>query len=387
MPKLRVLRIITRLNIGGPALHVAILTRRLDPSRFETLLVAGQEAPSEGSMLSLGRLGEDVRPMRVPELVRRISPLSDLRALWRVHGIVRAYRPQIVHTHLAKAGTVGRIAARLARVPIVLHTFHGSVIQGYFGAARSRSVLLIERAMARISTRVISISPTQTAELRAAGIGRDRLVEVPLGLELDPFRVAPRGRLRRELGVPPAAPLIGLVGRLVPVKRVDLFLEAAALVSRRHPDATFVVVGDGELRRELVEQAQRLGIGPRVHFLGWRSDLPGIYADLDVVALTSRNEGTPVSVIEALASARPVVATAVGGVPDLLGRSEFGSLVPPGDPDAIAIAIVDLLADEGRRTRLAELGPSRVIPAYDAGTLVTRIEQLYQDLGREHGID
>lgn len=384
-PRLRVLRIITRLNVGGPALQAVLLHERLDPARFQSMLVAGELGPAEGDMLQLRR--STTQAMIVSDLGREISPAADARALTRLVRIVRAYRPHIVHTHMAKAGLLGRLAARLGGAPILVHTFHGNVLRGYFDPVRARFFLELERLLARTTTRIVAISPAQREEIRRLGIAHEpRLIEVPLGIELEQFvDAAPRGALRRELGVPDNEILVGIIGRLVPIKAVDVFIEAMALVSREHAHAQFVVVGDGELRPRLESLARSRGLGERLHFIGWRADLPAVYRDLDVVVLTSDNEGTPVSIIEALAAARPVVATAVGGVPDVIGYNERGLLVPPRDPRAVAHAVEGLLERPQYAEQLGRAGRSHVYPVYDIASLVRRIEGLYSDLAGERG--
>lgn len=378
--RIRVARVITRLNVGGPAIQAMLLTRRLDPARFETRLVCGVPGPREGDMAAL-RPEPGVAPIVLPHLGREISPLDDLRTLAQLMKLFRTFRPHVVHTHLAKAGVLGRLAARLTGVPVVIHTFHGNVLSGYFGPGRSRAFALIERGMARLSTCVAAISPGQRRELEARGIAtRDRIVELPLGLDLEPFLRAAPGALRDELGLSADIPVVGVVARLVAIKRIDVFLAAAERVVARRPDLICVVLGDGPLRPALEEQARERALP--VRFLGWRADLPAVYADLDVVVLTSDNEGTPVSVIEALAGGRAVVATDVGGVRDVIG-SDGGRLVPPRDPDAVATAILELLADPSLRSRLGATGRTRVYPEYDASTLVRRVTSLYEErLGR-----
>lgn len=378
--RIRVARIITRLNVGGPAIQAMLLTGRLDPERFETLLVCGRVGAAEGDMLELRR-EPGVAPIVLRALGRGISPFDDVRAFLGIVAVLRAFRPHIVHTHLAKAGLLGRLAAALLGVPVVVHTFHGNVLRGYFGAAKSGLFLRLERLLARLSTRVIAISERQADELRALRIAAEpRLVRIPLGLDLAPFLDPPAGRLRRELGLDGAVPLVGIVARLVPIKAVDVFLRAAALIVATNPAARFVIVGDGEERERLRPLADGLGLRERIHWLGWRADLPALYTDLDVVVLTSQNEGTPVSLIEALAAGRAVVATEVGGVPDVVVPPERGVLVPDGDHGAVARAVLDLLADPDRRRAMGAAGRAAVYPEYDSATLVGRIERLYLGL-------
>jgi glycosyltransferase involved in cell wall biosynthesis len=381
--RVRVLRVIARLNVGGPALHATLLTERLDPERYDSLLVAGAEGPAEGNYLALHHRRLE-RLVHLPALGREISGPRDASALVALIMLIRRERPLIVHTHTAKAGTLGRLAAWLAGVPVVVHTYHGHVFRGYFSPAKTRLFVAVERWLARRTDRLLSVSPQVRRELLELGIGTpERSAVVPLGLDLDPFvaaGAAPAGGVRRALGIEPAAPVVAIVARLVPIKAHEVFFEAAARVSSRRPDARFLVVGDGERRAELEALVARLALGPAVRFLGWRGDLPAIYRDVDVVALTSRNEGSPVSLIEAMAAGRPVVATRAGGVPDLVEDGVSGYLVAPDRPDAVAEALLALLADPGRRDALGAAGRSRVYPAFAADRLVRDIDALYAAL-------
>jgi glycosyltransferase involved in cell wall biosynthesis len=380
--RLRVLRVIARLNIGGPAVHATLLTERLDPTRYDSRLVTGIEDPREGNYLDL--YSRSVSGLVVlPELGREIQGWSDLKAITRLIRLMREFRPHIVHTHTAKAGTVGRLAARLARVPLVVHTYHGHVLHSYFSSAKTRFFLAIERWLARRTDRLLTVSERVRQELLDLGVGSPkRLTVIPLGLELDRFLTCEslRGQLRAELGTGPETLLVGIVARLVPIKRHEWFLEAAVKVTQRYPGCQFLLVGDGERRQELEEFVRQLGLDGQVRFLGWQRDLERIYADLDLVALTSANEGSPVSLIEAMAAGRPVVSTRVGGVPDLVENGVAGLLVPPGDPAALAEAMTTLLADPQRRRLMGQAGRERVYPALSAQRLVRDIDQLYTNL-------
>jgi glycosyltransferase involved in cell wall biosynthesis len=375
-----VLRVITRLNIGGPAIHAILLTEALDDGRiFDSTLVTGVTAPHEGDF---GHLAEErgIKPLVVPELGREVSPGDDLVALARLVRLVRRMRPDVVHTHMAKAGTLGRLAAALSGVPLIVHTYHGHVFHGYFGPARTRVFLTIERALARVTQRIVVVGARQRDEIAGFGVApREKLLPIPLGLELGRFLRAEqqRGQLRRELALPPDMPLVGIVARLVPIKAHEDFLEAAHLILEHLPRARFLIVGDGERRAELERLVDSLGLRPSVRFLGWRRDLERVYADLDVVALASRNEGSPVALIEALAAARPVVSTAVGGVPEVVLDGQTGLLVPPSNPRSLAEAILRLLGDRAYAEHLASAGRAHVYPRHDARRLVEDMRGLY----------
>jgi len=378
----RILRVIARLNIGGPARHVILLSARIDPARYSTLLLTGQEAPSEGNMNSLAKSME-VEPRVVAGLGREISLWRDLLAWFRLYRLCLHYRPHIVHTHTAKAGVLGRLAARAARVPVIVHTYHGHVFQGYFSPLKTRLFLAIERWLGRSTHRLIAVSEAVRQDLLRLGIGTpERLVVIPLGLNLDPFLRCEdlRGQLRTELGLQPDTLLVGIVARLVPIKAHDVFLKAAAKVCVRFPQSRFLLVGDGERLAELQLLVERLGLREQVIFLGWRQDLDRVLADLDLVVLTSRNEA-PVCLIVAMAAARPVVATRVGGVGDVVDDGITGSLVDADKPEDVADAIVELLGDEKRRRAMGEAARERV-PRFGIDRLVSDIDRLYGNLLR-----
>jgi glycosyltransferase involved in cell wall biosynthesis len=378
-----VLRVIARLNIGGPAIHATLLTSRLDPSRFASTLVAGTEEASEGNYLALH--GRHTEVEVIPDLGREIRPLRDVRTLWRLVRLMRRVRPHIVHTHTAKAGAVGRLAATLSGVPVVVHTFHGHVLRGYFSPAKTAVYRAIERGLATRSDRLLTVTDRVRDELLGHGVGRlGQYRTVSLGFDLDPLLRAGerRGELRRELALGDA-PLVGIVARLVPIKAHEVFLAAAARVRIAQPRVRFLVVGDGECRQALEARADALGLRDAVLFLGWRADLGRLYADLDVVALTSRNEGSPVALIEAMAAGVPVVSTAVGGVADVVSHDTPGLLAAMDDDAASAGHLEALLADRARAAEMGRRGRERVAATYGVERLVAEIEALYEELLRE----
>ena len=388
MGKIKILRIIARLNIGGPAIHTILLTTGLNNEVFESILVTGMEGKREGNMLDLAA-AKGVEPIVIRELRRNVDPKDGLIALFKLYRLIRRERPQIVHTHTATAGLLGRLAAKLAGVPIILHTFHGHVLRGYFSPLRSKALVWMERLLACLSDRVVTVSEGQRRELAGYGIAPlEKIAVVPLGFELEALLACEshRGELHRELGLSDDDKLIGIVARLVPIKNHHLFLQAAELVAEAVPQARFLVVGDGELREELEAYASDLRLDGRVFFTGWRRDLPCLYADLDVVALTSINEGTPVSIIEAMAAGVPVVATAVGGVPDVVVNGETGYLVKAGDVKGLAEAITELLRNSEKARGMGRKGREAVYPKFAAQTLIANVEQLYSDLLRHEGL-
>ena len=403
---LRVVRIIDRLNIGGPAKHVVWLTAGLNPGRFESTLIVGTVPESEGNMSYFAEEA-GVQPIIVKEMSRELG-LCDLIVVWKLLLHLFRIRPHLIHTHKAKAGAAGRLAAFIYRwaTPSVLwltprpckvvHTFHGHIFYGYYGPVKTRLFIWIERILAWLCTdRIIAISPQQRSDIcDRYGIGDlSQFNIVPLGIDLDEI-TRTHGDLRREIGAGENEIVIGSVGRLCEVKNHKLLLEAAAAVLRdrdpNSPRIRFVIVGDGELRGQLEEQARRLRLEDSVVFAGFREDAAGIYSDLDLVVLTSTNEGTPLTLVEAMAAGRPVVATEVGGVVDLLGERsngagrisiwEHGITAGSRDADGIAEAIDYLIARPGARDEMGSRGQLYVRAALSRNRLIRDIEALYQEL-------
>lgn len=388
---MRVVRLITRLNIGGPSIQAIALTESLTRFGYETLLVHGSLGAGEGDMRYL--LKRDTPVEGIPPLVRRVAPFEDARALARIVAVLRRTRPAILHTHMAKAGTLGRLAAiAYNRMPghpplRVVHTYHGHVLDGYFSAPATRAVIGVERALAHATDRIVAISEQISHELNDTyRIGRPAQYRViPLGFDLDPFAAIDAGQrvqARAALDLDPSAPVVTTVGRLTAIKQHDLFLRAAAKIAAARNDAVFLVVGDGELRESLETDARTLGIASRTRFLGWRRDLSAVYAASDVFVLTSRNEGTPVALIEAMASAVPGVATDVGGVADVIRSNEVGVRVPAGDAESIAAGVDRLLGDAPLRQSMGNAARQTVLARFRLERLVTDIAALYEELRR-----
>jgi glycosyltransferase involved in cell wall biosynthesis len=384
---IRVARIITRLNIGGPSIQAATLSYRLREHGFETLLIYGRLADGEGDMSYLLR-DRDIRAAYVPSLQRPVAPAADGRAVAAITRQLLAFEPQIVHTHTAKAGTVGRAAAviynRLSKKPArTVHTYHGHSLEGYFRYAGA--FVAIERLLACATDRLIAISPRIEADLRGRyRIGRaDQWRVIPLGFDLAAFGAidpSARAAARRALDLDPAAPVVTIVGRLTAIKQHELFLQVARIVHQQCPSAIFTIVGDGERRAEMEALAAALDLTRHVRFLGWRRDLATVYASADVCVLTSRNEGTPVAVIEALAAGIPAVSTDVGGVGDVLTDPLLGAMARDGDVDALGREIVRALAPEMRSEAAVAARRASVTARYGVDRLVRDVSDLYRTL-------
>lgn len=377
----KVMRIIDRLNVGGPAIHAVLTTRGLERESFRTLLVTGTIEPGEADMsYLLADYGVD-RAL-IPSLGRELRPFRDLSTAWQLYRLMRAERPDIVHTHKAKAGAIGRICALAAGVPVRVHTYHGHVFHGYFGPWKTRVFLAVERLLAGTTTRLIALSESLARDLaeryHIAPIDRFRIV--PLGFDFSGLSDLElhRGALRARLGIDPGHRLVGIVGRMVPVKDHATFVAAAALLAARRQDISFVFVGGGELEAAVRSELQQRGLDGRAHMLGWTQQLAPVYADLDAVALSSINEGTPVTLIEAMAAGVPIVATAVGGVPDLLRHGDRGELVPPRDPAALADGIERALSPDAR-ARARRVQPT-ILAAFGEVRLCADLARLYVEL-------
>jgi glycosyltransferase involved in cell wall biosynthesis len=388
--EVRIARIIGRLNVGGPAIQAITLTRLLESRGYRTLLVRGSEASHEGSLDDLAAdLG--VHPRLVAGLRRELHP-SDLTALLALMRILRAFRPQIVHTHLAKAGTLGRLAALLAfprRPPLLVHTFHGHSLEGYFSPRREAAFRRLERMLAKRCARIVAVSSEVADDLVRLGVApRERIEVIAVGFDLAPFVVEGAERaeraaaVRAQLGVPLGVPLVTLIARLVPIKRVDRFLRIASEVAQRDPDVWVAIVGDGELRAELRSTALARGVAARLVWAGFRRDMPDVCFASDVVALSSDNEGTPVSLIEAQAAAVPVISTRVGGAPTVVLDGTTGRLVGVDDESGYADALLELLADRAARRRMGEAGREHVLGRFSLARLLDDVDGLYRALLR-----
>ncbi len=382
---IRILRVIARLNMGGPAIHVSNLAAGLETRGYHTTLVAGSLARGEDSMAFLAeRLGVSV--VSVPEIQREISALHDARSAFRLAEIMRETRPQILHTHTAKAGAIARAASLLAgdaRPSVVVHTFHGHVLRGYFGPLRTAVFRHVERMLAHASDALVAVSPEVRDDLVELGVApAEKFVVVRLGIPLaerldhEPEKLD----FRKLYGIPPDAFVVGWVGRMTGVKDTGSVLRTLAALRARGVEAVVCMVGDGPDREHLEQLAHELGIARVCYFAGYQPDVGSFYRLFDAFLLPSVNEGTPVSAIEALATSTPVVANRVGGVPDVVRDAVDGFLVEAGDVEGAAERLELLARDPALRAQLGNSGRERVRARYSVARLVDDVDRLYRAL-------
>jgi glycosyltransferase involved in cell wall biosynthesis len=395
---MKIVRIIARLNVGGPAIHVILLTHEFRKRGYESLLVVGPVPETEGNMEYYASKW-NVPLVRVPELVRPLSLNNDLVAFWKLYRILRRERPDIVHTHTAKAGTLGRAAAILAGTPVILHTFHGNIFDGYFSPAKTRLFLFVERLLARFTDRIISVSKFQSDELiNRFRIGRpDKFQVVRLGIDLDSFREVEGDNQGQTEGRENHPVVIGWVGRFTEIKDPLLFVDVAAALKSSSTPAKFVMIGDGHLRQAIEARISEYGLQAHFTLSGWQREMAEVYSSIDLMALTSLNEGTPVTMIEAMATSRPFVAFNVGGMLDLMtgtpqGYEGFdvfdnGILVGPRDVGTFVRAARLLSQDSERRLRMGRAGKAFVFGNFSKERLVQDMESLYKKLMSSDGQD
>jgi len=398
--RIRILRIINRAAIGGPILNATLLTREL-PDRFETKLLVGP-CEEKYNHIEATDLLEGLDCVRLPSMRRSPNPLRDVETFLAIRKLIRQYKPHIVHTHATKPGTLGRLAAKLEGVPVVVHTFHGHVFHSYFNPLMNSAYRILERQLARISDAIVAISAELKKEMstdfKIAPTSKFHIV--PLGFDLDKFFQDPlskRSQFRKELGVSEDTVVITLVGRLVPIKNHGFFLRAFKRLKEltdRKVLAVFVGYGEGYLQVEA--EVKTLGIeyarlgeqtqSTELIFTFLRTDVDVVYAGSDIIALSSLNEGTPVSLVEALASEKPVVSTRVGGVESIVEHGVTGFLCDKSDTESFAHHLATLVNDDALRIRMGKAGPGHVRTRFSYQRLVSDMEGLYEELLRRKGV-
>ena len=389
MRKTRVIHVLTRFDKGGSAENTCLTCLGLDPELYDVLLVVGASeesgmGPEERACVeeNLARLrARGVKILTLAELVRRVSPVNDLVSLFALWRLFCRQRPRIVHTHTSKAGIVGRWAAWLAGVPVIVHTPHGHVFWGYFGPARTRFFILLEKLSALVTDRLVMLTEQERRDHLRVGIApEERFVTIHSGVDLAPLASAraARDEARRELGIPDGAFAVGTVGRLTAIKGPGVLMEAARAVIERRPESVFVFLGAGELLEALQAQAAAAGIAAHVRFAGWRPDAARMMSALDCFAFPSINEGMGKALVEAMALEKPVVASRVGGIIDLVDDGVNGFLVPVADPQALAVRILFYLENPGTARRMARRA-AETAAAYGSAAMVRKIEALYAE--------
>lgn len=390
----RILTIINRLNLGGPAFHVAILTKHLQKD-FEVLLVAGTKQDSEESSAYIVKdLGLSF--ISLEHMKRSINPLNDYRSYRELRKIIREFKPDIVHTHAAKAGALGRLAAYHEKVPVIIHTFHGHVFHSYFHPLKAKLFLKIERYLASISTAIIAISERQKRELsfHYSLCKASKIHMIPLGFDLTKFREnteEKRKTFRKKFMIEDDEIAVGIIGRLVPIKNHSLFIGSAAkILKKTGQKVRFLIIGDGESRIPLMKEAALLGIDFSYYpeekrksdltFCSWIRDVDVCIAGLDIVALCSYNEGTPVSLIEAQAGEKPIISTNVGGIENVVKNGETALLVDTNDYDAFSKNMLMLIEDAELRKKLSEKSWEFVKNKFHYTRLIQDMSDLYRNL-------
>lgn len=392
MPK--ILRILNRLIIGGPSHNAVLLTKYLEPD-YDTLLVVGGKGEDEQDASHLAAdLG--IQPYTIPEMQRAIDPVKDRIAYKKIKDIIKIYKPDIVHTHAAKSGAIGRLAAQACKVPVVVHTFHGHVFHSYFTPFQSKIFVKTEKYLASKSSGIIAISDLQERELSCIYkiAPTEKITIIPLGFNLEKFQVnqdQKRKEFRAEYQIQPNEIAIGIIGRLVRVKNHQMFLRVIEKVLSVMPSGVrFFIIGDGDIRKSLATQLDTYNVQhtfypeqpviSAVTFTSWLLEMDMVYAGLDIVALTSFNEGTPVSIIEAQAAERPVVSTDVGGVKDIIQENISGFVTPVDDDDTFTKYLLQLINDAGLRKEMGSAGKINVSTRYSFQRLVSDTKKFYDTL-------
>lgn len=394
LEKVKVIHVITRCDQGGSAEDTLVLVNGHDTERYDVFLVKGLSKesamnPDEYRVVADALQNARRRGVRVidfPSLVRRISPVNDFKALWQLFLFFRREKPTIVHTHTSKTGLLGRWAAFWARVPIIIHTPHGHVFHGYFNSFVSLVFKYMEIITTAITDKIIAVSDQEKRDYLQHRVGSDeRIIPIYSAVNLKRFidlDVDIQAK-KEELGIPRNYNVVGTVGRLVTIKGPEFLVKAAQKVVEQIPETVFVFVGDGDLHEELEKLADDLGIRENILFAGWHRDVAEILYTFDVFVLPSLNEGMGKVLVEAMAAGKPIVASDVGGIVDLVKNNKNGFLVPPKDVEGLAKHIATILQDKKLAKRLGDYGKEMVYPKFDVSMRIEKVEQLYEDLIRE----
>ncbi|ODS31245.1 MAG: putative glycosyltransferase [Candidatus Scalindua rubra] len=389
--KIRVLHIITRLDKGGSADTTLLTVFFLNREKYEVFLANGSSLESNMSLMEKEVVKQDssfakakgVRTFTIPSLVRRLSFTKDIQAFISIYRLIKRIRPHIVHTHTSKAGVWGRSAAYLARVPIIIHTPHGHVFHSYYGFVLTNIFVFAEKILSLMTDKITALTNQERDEHLEKGIASiEKYVIIHSGVVLDRFKnmsVDIRA-MKKELGIPQDSNVVGVIGRLVPIKGHKYLVSASKGIVEECPKTVFVFVGDGHLKSRLERQAESIGVRKNIIFTGWRNDASEILYLFDILVLPSLNEGMGRVLIEGMALGKPIVASNVGGIIDLVRNGENGILVPPRDSDALGKAILQLIKNKDMAEELGKNGKAIVNPIFDVSTMIKKIDDLYESL-------
>jgi len=385
----KIFHVITRLDRGGSAENTLLTCLGL-ADKYELMLVHGLSLESQMTALekeSVDRGIEKaenagVKVISMPSLVRRIDPVQDLRAFFSLWRLMIREKPAIVHTHSSKAGLLGRWAAKLACVPIIVHTPHGHVFYGHFGPLASKLFLLLEKVTAPITDRMVALTEAERNDYIEFSVSSPhKIVTIHSGVEIERYKTAKVNAREKKtsLGLNPQALIVGAVGWLLPIKGPLYLLKAMVQIWQSIPEPELIFVGKGELEDELRKEALKMGVADKVVFLGWRGDIPEIMQILDVLVLPSLNEGMGRVLVEAMAAGKPIVASRVGGIIDLVKNTKNGLLVEPGDVNGLSLAIRELLMDKKMRVEMGQRGRT-MAHDFSVENMVEKIDALYSQL-------
>lgn len=397
MKKITVMHVITRFDKGGSAQNTYLSVLGLKKNHFHTVLVSGRTLESEMKSEETEALNEDIQILQseniefiqCPSLVREINIVKDIKALYEIVKIIKKCKPSIIHTHTSKAGLLGRWAAKLCEVPIIIHSPHGHVFFGYFGPIQSKLFILLEKWASLITDKIVTLTDREKRDHLVHKISKERKFSVIFsGVDLRKFKeisLHKKLELKQKLGIPERSQIVGTVGRLVPIKGHEYFIKAARYILLKHPQTHFLIIGDGSLREDLETKAQKLGVDKNLLFLGWREDVDVILSLFDIFVLSSLNEGMGRVLVEAMALGKPIVASDVGGIPDLVIHNKNGLLVRPKKSKELADSIQILMENEKKRKEMGNEGMG-IVSKYSANKMVTQIICLYTDLLRKKGL-
>jgi glycosyltransferase involved in cell wall biosynthesis len=388
MKKLKVLQIITRIDKGGSAEDIVITAMGLDKERYELTLMSGPvEDPSQDRKKEIEGYG--IRHIFIPELVRNINLFKDLMAFLKIYRVLRKEKFDIVHTHTSKAGLLGRLAAKMARVPIIIYTPHGHVFFGYFSSLKTKIFILLEKLASPLADKIVALTNGEKEDYIVYKIASERkLAIICSGVDLNRFKELSsdeKRKIKKELGIPENSLVVGTAGRLVPIKGLEFLVEASKIIVSKYPDTYFLFAGDGPLRQSLEKKACRMGVKDNIIFLGWRDDVPKIISIFDIFVLPSLNEGMGRVLVEAMSLGKPIVASEIGGIPDLVIHGKNGFLVPPKNPKELAKYIQILLDNEEKRQKLGLAG-KRMAVNFSAQIMLKKTSNLYEELLKQKSI-